>query len=308
VTPFREVWAVDFEFNGPDCRPRPVCMVARELRTGREIRLWRDELFALDRAPFGTGPDSVFIAYYAPAELSCFLALGWPLPVNVIDLFVEHRVETNGRKVPCGNGLLGALAFRDLAHIDTGEKEVMRRLILDHQEWSEEEKRAILDYCASDVTALAALWPAMEPTIDTPRALLRGRYMAAVARMERTGIPVDADLHRRLVQHWDAIKERLILEVDQDFGVFDGTTFKRDRFARYLVSSGIPWPRLPSGQLALDEATFEDQTRNHPQLRPLYELRISLSRLRLTGLQIGEDGRARCMLSAFRSITGRNQP
>jgi DNA polymerase I len=306
---FREVWAVDFEFNGAlgEC-PRPICMVGRELLGGREIRLWRDELLALRRAPFDTGPGSVLVAYYASAEISCFLELGWPLPANIIDLFAEHRVETNGRKLPCGNNLLGALTVRNLAHIDAGEKEDMRRLILDNRQWSEAQKRSIMDYCASDVTALVALWPVMEPTIDMPRALLRGRYMAAVARMERTGIPIDAPLHRRLVQHWEAIKERLIAEVDRDFQVFDGTTFKRDWFAHYLISNGIPWPRLPSGALALDEATFEEETRNHPRLRPLYELRVSLARLRLTGIQIGGDGSARCLLSAFRSVTGRNQP
>jgi len=40
----------------------------------------------------------------------------------------------------------------------------------------------------------------------------------------------------------------------------------------------------------------------------LYELRVSLARLRLTDIQIGGDGRARCLLSVFRSVTGRNQP
>jgi hypothetical protein len=315
---FGELWAVDFEFNfgNPGECPRSVCMVGRELRSGREIRLWRDELLALDRAPFDTGPRSALIAYYASAELGCFLELGWPLPTNVIDLFAEHRVETNGRKLPCGNKLPGALALRNLAHIDAGEKEAMQQFILSNPQWTEtppvppppETKRLVLDYCATDTAALAALWPVMEPTIDMPRALLRGRYMAAVARMERTGVPIDVPLHQRLVQNWEAIQERLIVEVDRDFQVFDGTTFKRDRFARYLISNGIAWPRLRSGALALDEATFEEETRNHPRLRPLYELRVSLGRLRLTDIQIGGDGRARCLLSAFRSVTGRNQP
>jgi DNA polymerase I len=37
----------------------------------------------------------------------------------------------------------------------------------------------IFDYCEGDVMALAQLLPAMLPSIDLPRALLRGRYMAA---------------------------------------------------------------------------------------------------------------------------------
>ena len=49
----------------------------------------------------------------------------------------------------------------------------------------------ILDYCESDVDALARLLPAMLPRIDLPRALLRGRYMAAAAAMEYAGMPID---------------------------------------------------------------------------------------------------------------------
>lgn len=51
--PYREIWAVDFEFVANDGdRPDPVCMVAKELRTSRVIRLWRNDLRKLDRAPF----------------------------------------------------------------------------------------------------------------------------------------------------------------------------------------------------------------------------------------------------------------
>ena len=57
--------------------------------------------------------------------------------------------------------------------------------------WSLREQQAILAYCRSDVVALGALLPVMAPTIDLPRALLRGRYTAVVARMEREGIPID---------------------------------------------------------------------------------------------------------------------
>ena len=129
---FREIWCADFEFRAdPGERPWPVCMVAQEIRTGRVIRLWRNELLALTRAPFDVGASALFVAYFASAEFGCFLELGWALPENVIDLYVEHRVETNGEKTLCGDGLLGALALRGLGHIDAGEKDEMRRLILD---------------------------------------------------------------------------------------------------------------------------------------------------------------------------------
>jgi hypothetical protein len=306
---YLEIWCADFEFRaGPGERPWPVCMVAEEVKSGRQLRLWREELLALRRAPFDVGPDSLFVAYFASAELGCFLELGWPLPDNVLDLYVEHRVETNGEKTLCGDGLLGALALRGLAHIDAGEKDDMRRLILDRQAWSKDEQRKILDYCASDVTGICQLFTKTSSLIDWPRALVRGRYMKAVAKMERTGVPIDTHIHRRLIADWDVVKSELIAAVDADFHVYEGSTFKSNLFAAWLAAKQIPWPKHPHGALKLDDDTFREQARRWPKLYPLYELRATLSGLRLTGLEVGLDGRNRCLLSPFKAVTGRNQP
>lgn len=208
---FREVWLVDFEFQAPPGHHAwPVCMVAREWRSGRVIRLWRDELLGLAKPPFHIGTESLFVAYYASADLGCFMALGWPMPACILDLFAEHRCATNGDPVPCGNGLIGALALRGLAHIDAGEKDSMRRLAMERTSWSLAEQAEVLDYCKTDVDALAALLPEMASELDLPRALLRGHYMAAVARMEWTGIPIDTAVYERLEASWDTLKGRLI--------------------------------------------------------------------------------------------------
>jgi DNA polymerase I len=309
ATLFSEVWCLDFEFRSdPGERPWPVCMVAEELKSGRVLQLWRGDLLACSRPPFDVGPNALIVAYFASAELGCFLELGWPLPQNILDLYVEHRVETNGRRIPCDNGLLGALALRGLAHIEAGEKDSMRRLICDQRHWSPDEQQSILEYCSSDVHGLVALLPRMASGIDWGRALLRGRYMKAVAAMERKGVPIDLTIHQQLVARWDDLKARLITAVDSDFGVYEGTTFKRERFANLLGNRGIPWPQGPNGALKLDDDTFRDQAKRWPELQPLHELRVSLSSLRLTGLEVGSDGRNRCLLSPFSSITGRNQP
>lgn len=85
---FREIWLCDFEFRQPDGeRPQPVCMVAREWRAGRTLRLWQDEMAELRTAPFAVGADSLLVAYYASAELGSFLALDWPMPARILDLF-----------------------------------------------------------------------------------------------------------------------------------------------------------------------------------------------------------------------------
>ena len=83
----------------------------------------------------------------------------------------------------------------------------------------------------------------MLPRIDLPRALLRGRYMAAVARMERNGVPIDVSTLDLLRRNWSGIQDQLIAEIDADYGVYDGRAFKADRFAAWLARAGIPWPR-----------------------------------------------------------------
>ena len=75
--PFTSIWGVDFEFIAqPGEQPLPVCLVARELRTGELIRLWQDDLQGMTSPPYPIGPDSLFVAYFASAELGCHLALG----------------------------------------------------------------------------------------------------------------------------------------------------------------------------------------------------------------------------------------
>ena len=272
------------------------------------MRVWEDDLLRRDAPPYPTDASTLFVAYYSSAEVGCHLALGWPAPTHVLDLYAEFRNASNGLGTPCGSGLLGALAWFGLDGIGAAEKDAMRTLALRGGPWTADERMALLDYCEQDVDALARLLAAMLPTIDLDRALLRGRYMVAAARIEAVGVPIDIESLRTLTGEWTQIQDRLIKRIDAKFNVYDGRTFKADWFAEFLSANDIPWPRLPSGALALDKDTFREMARSHPQVSPLRELRVSLAQLRLADLAVGQDARNRCLLSAFRARTGRNQP
>jgi DNA polymerase I len=305
--PFTSVVVADteFEFGGHDGNlPRPVCVVARELRSGREWRLWRGE-FGL-APPFSTGPDTLFVAFVASAELSIFRALGWPMPARILDLFAEFRVRVNGLGV--ARGLIDAMAYFGLDAMGAHHKKQMVDLILTGGPWTHEQRADILDYCAGDVDATARLLLAMLPGIDLPRALLRGRYMTAVSAIESAGIPIDVPTLNLLRANWTKIQDQLIADIHSDYGVFDGRTFKVDRFEQFLIRHNIPWDRLESGRLALDRATFREMARSYPIISPLRELRHALSEMRLNDLTVGDDGRNRAQLWAFGSKSGRNQP
>lgn len=309
--PYRYVIAADFEFEfgGVDGnRPRPVCMVARDLFSGQAWRLWCDEFGP--RPPFPTGPDALFVAFYASAELGCFRALGWEMPARILDLFCEFRALTNGALPPGGkSSLVGALTYFSLDPMSAQEKLEMVQVILRGGPWSDAERKAILEYCEGDVIALGKLLLAMLSRIDLPRALLRGRYMAAASAMEHAGVPIDVPLWRRLVAQWENIKRGLTTtDAAAAYGVFEDGIFRYHLFEKFVARMGIPWARLPSGALDLSDDTFRSAAKAYPIIAPLRELRHALSELRLNALAVGDDGRNRTLLSAFRAKTSRNQP
>jgi DNA polymerase I len=217
----------------------------------------------------------------------------------------------NGLPVP-SNKLIGALEYFGLDSIGAVHKQNMIDLILRGPPWTEEEWQAILDYCAGDVYALERRLPVMLPHIDLPRALLRGRYMGNLAVVESHGVPIDVPLMSLTRKHWTDIQDELIAKIDADYGVYEGRSFREERFEAFLAHHNIPWPRHESGRLDLDDSkrhTFREMAKMYPIISPLRELRNALATMRLfEDLQIGEDGRNRAMMSAFRTKTSRNQP
>jgi len=165
-------------------------MAAKEVVSGRLVKLWRDQLGPIP--PFAINDQTLFVAYVAQAELGCFLELGWPLPTRIIDLYGEFKIISNGWHSVGGKGLLGAMSWYSIPGISKEEKKSNRDLVLRGGPWTHSEQQEILDYCQSDVDPLPPLLMAMLPSImATPEGLgqahLRGRYTAAVAHMERSG-------------------------------------------------------------------------------------------------------------------------
>jgi len=310
VLPFKQIFVADFEFaTKPGEPPIPICLVAREVRSGQLIRLWRDQFG--DKPPYPTDENTLFVAYAANAEMDCHLALGWPMPKRILDLHAEFRERTNGMKLEHGKGLLGALIYFGFDHLDANEKKGMQMLAAN---WFDtprtpQDQADMLDYCQIDVDATEKLLERMLPGIDALRAIgVRGRYTGAVASMQHAGIPIDMAALTCLRDNWENIQDGLIADIDMDYGVFEGRTFKRDRMKDLIARLGIPWPLLDSGEIALDDRTFRFMAKAYPIISPLRELRYSLGQLRLSKLIVGSDGRNRAQLKPFMSRTGRNQP
>jgi DNA polymerase-1 len=284
-------------------------VVARLLKSGRVVRLRQGEFGS--QPPFPVDDQTLVCAYFASADLGVFRVLGWPMPKRILDPFVEFRNLTNCLVHARATGLLSALVYYGLDTIGASEKDAMRAICIRGGPFTETELRDLVDYCQDDVEALARLLVAMAPTIDLPRALLRGRYMAAVSAMEHEGVPVDVDVLALLLARWDAVRDDLIREVDVGGGyhVFEGHSINRAKFEQYLIRAGIPWWQYTeTGLLSLSDATLKESARAHPSIAPLRELQHALGEMKLNDLAVGSDHRNRTLLSPFGSRSGRNTP
>ena len=108
----------------------------------------------------------------------------------------------------------------------------------------------------------------MAVRFDLSRALLRGRYMIAVAEIEANGIPLDLERLRAIGDHWDDIVEALIADVDRDFQVYDGRSFHKDRWMAWCKANNISWPTTPRGAPELDKNTFREMAKIFPAVLP----------------------------------------
>ena len=278
------------------------------------VALRQQELLKLRRAPdLGMGANDLFVAYASNAEFSCMLQLGWELPHNVLDICVEVIAAINGDNTLWESkgrpGLLDALGLYDLPGISFEEKKHWRDVILQNEIYSEDMWEGILSYNRLDTDATVALLGVMWPSIDLPRALMRGRYMKAVARMERVGLPIDTEYLAVLLEHWDDLKRHFIRR-DDVFGLYDDISFREERLWSLVEARGWDWPRTPTGRYELKRPTLGRQTRRYPELKLLSRLRDRIAELRINQFAntIGADGYSRCPLLPFWTKTGRNQP
>jgi hypothetical protein len=221
-------------------------------------------------------------------------------------LYAEFKNETNGLNPPHGSGLLGALAWYHLDSLSSTEKKGHQELAIRGGPWSPSEQEELLGYCTGDAEALRQLLPMMIPKIHLHQALLRGRSATAFARIEHIGIPVDVSTHGRLDRYWKDVQNRLIRELSGE--IYEGRSFRVNRFEAFLAQHHIPWPRTTKGRLRLDDDTFDTMSRAYPVIAPIRRVRNELARLRLSGLKIGADGRARTDLVPFGTLTGRCAP
>jgi DNA polymerase I len=245
------------------------------------------------------------------------LALGWPIPKNIIDLSPVFRCITNGKDAPEGRGLIGMLRYFHLDAIDAKRKDAMRDRIMRGWPFTLAEIVPIKTYNVDDARSLVRVLSTILPEMELDIALYWGEFCAVSALMEHNGVPINMEVQTLLADKevWREIRDDMVPAVDAQYHVYERNTagdwvFSKERWIAYLKREGLYelWPRLESGVLDMRRKTFENMTRGFPQLEALRQLRHARDKLRKIKLAVGSDGRNRTVLWPFKSKTGRTQP
>jgi DNA polymerase I len=253
--------------------------------------------------------------FSATAECGAFASLGWRQPRNLVDLWAEFRVLTNG--TTHATRFLEVLrAFGIPALVDDAEKEAWRTLCKKGSfDAIAQNREGILAYCETDVLPLVELYRRITPNLNWPGALFRGRYGVVCAEIEYRGIPIDAKRLAILSDRWKEVRfaAALIASTKMRFQIFGGPSgmgFSYARFEEYLRRIGLldVWPRTRCGRPATDDDTLKAWTTRHDDLQHLRQARRTLSMVHPGRLKVGKDGRCRTSVRPFAANTGRNQP
>jgi DNA polymerase-1 len=328
---FASIVVCDFEYEAADGElPNVLCMVAcvldENLQHMRTIRLWRGEFGSAP--PFDIGPDTLFVAYSAWAEMTCFMTLGWRFPEHIFDqhtaylaasniLLPHNPDETRKREMKRLSDACRAYGVEGWERID---KEMIAKDIGEGR-WRDHGREAVFEYCEEDVRASTLLLREQligRPSrrygflpADVERVLHWSNYSAkAIAQIQARGMPIDMRLWNLVQENKAAVVRRLVQRFDPSYGS-DCPIYSPEGewsyvgIERWLANNGVAWPRKESGRLDLEGSTFKLMY-HVPGVENLHALRDSLGVIVKAKLPIGRDGRNRPSLFPFCTATGRN--
>jgi len=249
----------DYELRNGDL-PMPLCMVAyvldENLRHVHTIRLWRGEFGSAP--PFDVGPDALFVAYSAWAEMTCFKVLGWPFPAHIFDQHTAYLATSNillpynpdevrgkpRKRLPDACRAYGIEGWERI------DKDTIAKDIGDGR-WVDYGREQVLAYCEEDVRVSVRLLRAQLrgrpglPRADVERVLHWSNYSAkCIALIQARGIPIDMSLWSLVQENKVAVIGELLRQFDPSYGSDDPIytpegKWSYERFEQWLVRAGV---------------------------------------------------------------------
>jgi hypothetical protein len=333
---FGKIVVADFEYESRDGPsgdiyplPQPLCLVTylldENLNRVRTIKLWREQLLASKHPPFDIGHDTLFVAYSAWAELTCFLALAWQFPAHVFDLHTCFLAGSNilpphtddDVRAKRGKKLPDACRAYDIHGWENLDKGSIARDIGEGR-WRMHGQEKVFEYCEEDVRKSTELLRKQIgghgrfQRASVPHVLLWSDYSAkAIARVQARGIPIDTYLWHLIQEHRVATIRELLRRFDpshnDDEPIYDSEgMWSTARFAKWIARNRVPaWPRLASDRLDLGSDAFRLMSHG-PGIRNLHILRDSIGFIAKASMPVATDGRNHPSLFPFGTATGRN--
>lgn len=325
---FDTINVVDFEYEVDDGElPNVLCMVAHVLNENlqhvRTIKMWRGEFGKAP--PFDIGPNALFVAYSAWAEMTCFMVLGWKFPEHIFDLHTNYLAASNvllpynpdavrKRQRKRLSDACRAYAIEGWERID---KETIAKDIGEGR-WRDYGRERVFEYCEEDVRASVLLLIEQLrgrrhlPPVNVEHVLHWSNYSAkSVALIQARGMPIDMPLWNLVQENKAEVISELLRRFDPSHGSDDPIftpdgEWSDDRLLRWLASVGVKvWPRTDSGRPQTDSDAFRLMY-HVPGIEGLHALKDSLGVVVRAKLPIGRDGRNRPSLFPFCTATGRN--
>jgi hypothetical protein len=340
LTDFGKVYVIDTEYAPQPGLPEgpvvPVALQAYEVRSGSWVSAFFEEPNGSYSNPLD--PDALYITFNAAAEWNCFLSLGWALPRNCIDFYVEFKNLVSGLRPPAQfrqpkfpgkwkSSLLDVTRWCGLPVRSIAEKKATRDRIIRGHSFSAQECESILKYCRDDVIDTALVAKTLMPHISSPpQAIFRSHFMRPAAKIHRAGIPTDFTLYDRFLAHREELKADMVAQLaGTPMNIYEGGKFNYHKLETLVHSLGLeydwPGPKKKRSKkrgecthvhkkraFSIEADTFEAMAALRPELATLASVIKQMKDLKIFNLAIGTDGRSRYSLFPFDAITGRCTP
>ncbi len=330
---FSRVLSVDAEFlfdlTGT-IPQRVLCLVFQDIKTGDKFRYWVDKQRHVPH--FFDYENVLLVSFNATAEHGSFLNLLHGQPKNMFDCFVENKCLYGPFLAKNKTGLIDTCNRYNIPSISKEQKDRELDVILrrnEHQgkpfEYTLEEQERILDYCQSDVEENAKLFIAQVNDIEQKNNLktdedfnkklweicFRGYSQGSISKIERNGIPGDLKLVNDFRDHWHNVKNKIISQRNKKLNVYtDDNKLNKKLFNQLVLKCGLGnrWPLLKSGDYTSKSEIVERFEHEHDLIKEFRQLSKLVNLTRLGFFDPSNDGRLRCSLNGFGSITSRSQP
>ena len=320
---FKKIVVVDTEFQSDISNSyctKALCAVYKDLKTEQTLKIWDYGESNLAQHHFDF-EETLFVCYYATAEVGYFLKQLMGRPPYIFDCWTEYsKLYKNSRDLSL---LAAATAYSYPNPISKEEKEKFRDMCIKQNTWNKKEREEILNYCEGDVLMNEHVFYKILNDLENicgndyetllEQAMARGQSMACYAKVTNNGMSIDIPKLNDFNEYWLLVRNEVIKKLNKELDLWDDSCkFSHNKFYKLIKKLDLlgEWPTTPMGKLKTNKETFELFDDYYPEIKKLKRIFNLLNASKLTEFAISEDARYRPYggYKPFGTHTGRCTP